>query len=38
MVSSRDVLIGEHIVAFLNALKSCSMLFKLGEYFGENSN
>ena len=35
---SRDVLIGEHILAFFNALKLCSMLLKLGEYFGGNSN
>ena len=35
---NRDVLIGEYILAIFNALKSCYMSFKSGEYFGKNSN
>ena len=38
IISSIDVLIGEYILALLNSLKSCSISFKLGEYFGKNSN
>ena len=38
IVLSRDVLIGEYILDIFNALKSCSMSFKSGEYFGQNSN
>ena len=29
---------GEYIIAIFNALKSCSMSFKSGEYFGKNIN
>jgi len=28
----------EYILALFNALKSCSMSFKSGEYFGKNSS
>jgi hypothetical protein len=38
MISSINVFISEYILALFNALKSCSMSFKLGEYFGKNSN
>ncbi len=34
----KRLLIGEYILALLNALKSCSISFKSGEYFGKNSN
>ena len=38
IISSIDVLIGEYILALFNALKSCSMSLKSGEFFGKNSN
>ena len=38
IISSRYVLIVEYILTVFNALKSCSMSFKSGEYFGKNSN
>jgi hypothetical protein len=38
IILSIDVLIGEYILALFNALKSGSMSFKSGEYFGKNSN
>ena len=34
----KRLLIGEYILALFNALKSCSISFKSGEYFGKNSN
>ena len=38
IISSRYILIVEYIITVFNALKSFSMSFKSGEYFGKNSN
>ena len=37
-ILSRYLLIGEYILYLFNALKSCFMSFKSGEYCGKNSN